>query len=79
MYINAEITDRRLKNNEDFVWAIEVPLTGKFIIDVEFLDLKITSPDVSIYLLILTTILLYRLKRIITLKESHNNFTLGLY
>jgi speckle-type POZ protein len=51
MYINAEITDRRLKNNEDFVWAIEVPLTGKFTIDVEFIDLKITSPDVSIYLL----------------------------
>ncbi|CAL5386384.1 unnamed protein product [Camellia sinensis] len=40
--IQAEkITDKKLKNNDDFVWAIEVPLTGKFIIDVEFLDLKI--------------------------------------
>lgn len=39
--IHPEITDKKLKNNDDFVWAIEVPLTGKFIIDVEFLDLKI--------------------------------------
>ncbi|KAL7249018.1 hypothetical protein ACSBR1_011226 [Camellia fascicularis] len=43
--IHPEITDKRLKNNDDFVWAIEVPLTGKFIIDVEFLDLKIVPPD----------------------------------
>ncbi|THG08699.1 hypothetical protein TEA_005511 [Camellia sinensis var. sinensis] len=39
--IHPEITDKKLKNNDDFVWAIEVPLTGKFIIDIEFLDLKI--------------------------------------
>lgn len=44
----AVITDKLLKNGDDFVWAIEVPLTGKFIIDVEFLDLKNASPDVSI-------------------------------
>lgn len=43
---DAEIKDKVLKNNEDFVWAIEVPLTGKFIIDVEFLDLKTASPNV---------------------------------
>ncbi|KAL6999069.1 hypothetical protein U1Q18_000236 [Sarracenia purpurea var. burkii] len=43
--IHPEITDRQLKNNDDFVWAIEVPLSGKFIIDVEFLDLKISRPD----------------------------------
>ncbi|CAL1404760.1 unnamed protein product [Linum trigynum] len=43
--IHPEITDRQLKSNDDFVWAIEVPLTGKFIIDVEFLDLKTASPD----------------------------------
>ncbi|XP_021905843.1 BTB/POZ domain-containing protein At1g55760 [Carica papaya] len=42
---HPEITDKQLKSNEDFVWAIEVPLTGKIIIDVEFLDLKTTSPD----------------------------------
>lgn len=42
---HPEIKDKVLKNNEDFVWAIEVPLTGKFIIDVEFLDLKTASPN----------------------------------
>ncbi|KAJ0101655.1 hypothetical protein Patl1_03731 [Pistacia atlantica] len=42
---HPEITDRKLKSNDDFVWAIEVPLTGKFIIDVEFLDLKIVPPQ----------------------------------
>lgn len=48
LYVHAEIIDKQIKNNDDFVWAIEVPLTGKFIIDVEFFDLKITSPDVCI-------------------------------
>ncbi|KAE8713737.1 BTB/POZ domain-containing protein [Hibiscus syriacus] len=42
---HPEITDKQLKNNDDFVWPIEVPLTGKFIIDVEFLDLKTASPN----------------------------------
>lgn len=42
---HPEITDKEIKNNEDFVWALEVPLTGKFIIDVEFIDLKIGSPN----------------------------------
>ncbi|XVF03573.1 hypothetical protein REPUB_Repub05bG0005100 [Reevesia pubescens] len=42
---HPEITDKQLKNNEDFVWPIEVPLTGKFIVDVEFLDLKTASPN----------------------------------
>ncbi|KAL8505389.1 hypothetical protein ACS0TY_016573 [Phlomoides rotata] len=44
-FVHPEITDKQLKSNEDFAWAIEVPLTGKFIIDVEFLDLKIASPN----------------------------------
>ncbi|XP_022877708.1 BTB/POZ domain-containing protein At1g55760-like isoform X1 [Olea europaea var. sylvestris] len=43
--VHPEVTDKQLKNNDDFVWAIEVPLTGKFIIDVEFLDLKTSSPN----------------------------------
>ncbi|KAK3011000.1 hypothetical protein RJ639_012937 [Escallonia herrerae] len=42
---HPEITDKQLKNNDDFVWAIEVPLTGKFIIDVEFVDLKTACPE----------------------------------
>jgi hypothetical protein len=49
--IPAEVTDKQLKNNDDFVWAIDVPLTtGKFIIDVEFLDLKAASPGVCFYI-----------------------------
>ncbi|KAM7250397.1 hypothetical protein ACFE04_022280 [Oxalis oulophora] len=42
---HPEILDKKLKNSDDFVWAVEVPLTGKFIIDVEFLDLKTAAPD----------------------------------
>ncbi|KAG6385652.1 hypothetical protein SASPL_154488 [Salvia splendens] len=38
---------KQLKTNDDFVWSIEVPFTGKFIIDVEFLDLKTASPHGS--------------------------------
>ncbi|XP_028752841.1 BTB/POZ domain-containing protein At1g55760 [Neltuma alba] len=41
---HSEIKDKLIKPSEDFVWAIEAPLTGKFIIDVEFLDLKTASP-----------------------------------
>ena len=48
---DAEIRDKLIKSNEDFVWAIEVPLTGKFIIDVEFLDLKTACPNVRIHYL----------------------------
>ncbi|XP_051135120.1 BTB/POZ domain-containing protein At1g55760-like [Andrographis paniculata] len=43
--VHPEVIDKQLKSNEDFLWAIEVPLTGKFIIDVEFLDLKVESLD----------------------------------
>ncbi|XP_010552340.1 PREDICTED: BTB/POZ domain-containing protein At1g55760 isoform X2 [Tarenaya hassleriana] len=42
---HPETSDKRLKTNEDFVWVLEVPLTGKLIIDIEFLDLKILSKD----------------------------------
>lgn len=45
---DAEVIDKRIKTNEDFLWTIEVPLTGKIIIDVEFLDLKVLSQDVSV-------------------------------
>ncbi|KAE8654155.1 BTB/POZ domain-containing protein [Hibiscus syriacus] len=47
-FTHPEITDKQLKSSEDFVWPIEVPLTGKFIIDVEFLDLKTASPNVRL-------------------------------
>ncbi|XP_042039873.1 BTB/POZ domain-containing protein At1g55760-like [Salvia splendens] len=45
--LHPEVTDKQLKTNDDFVWSIEVPFTGKFIIDVEFLDLKTASPHGS--------------------------------
>ncbi|EPS72413.1 hypothetical protein M569_02335, partial [Genlisea aurea] len=43
--VHPEVRDKQLKTNEDFVWAIDTPLTGKFIVYVEFLDLKTASPD----------------------------------
>ncbi|KAL8195616.1 hypothetical protein R6Q57_026019 [Mikania cordata] len=43
--VHPEIRDKQLKSSDDFVWALEVPLTGKFIIDLEFLDLKTASPN----------------------------------
>ncbi|KAK6947139.1 BTB/POZ domain [Dillenia turbinata] len=42
---HAEVTDKKIKNSEDFVWPIEIPFSGKLIIDVEFLDLKVANPD----------------------------------
>lgn len=41
---HPEICDKQLKNNNDFIWAVDTPFTGKFVIDVEFLDLKIVPP-----------------------------------
>ncbi|GJY20503.1 hypothetical protein Tco_0393069 [Tanacetum coccineum] len=43
--LHPEVKDKQFKSGEPFVWALEVPLTGRFIVDVEFLDLKITSPN----------------------------------
>jgi hypothetical protein len=56
---NAEIKDKVIKSNEDFVWSLEIPLSGKFIIDVDFLDLKIASPDVYAYYLSLIILLIF--------------------
>ncbi|PKU65124.1 BTB/POZ domain-containing protein At1g55760 [Dendrobium catenatum] len=38
--VHPGISDRQLKSNDYFVWAVDT-FAGKFIIDVEFLDLKI--------------------------------------
>lgn len=43
-WIHPEVKDKQIKSSDDFVWGIEVPFTGKFIIDVEFIDLKIALP-----------------------------------
>ncbi|CAL0317424.1 unnamed protein product [Lupinus luteus] len=40
----SETKDKLLTNTEDFVWLIETPLPAKFIIHIEFLDLKISCP-----------------------------------
>ncbi|TKY57441.1 BTB/POZ domain-containing protein [Spatholobus suberectus] len=42
---HSEIKDKLLGNSESFVWIIEVPLPAKFIINIEFLDLKTTNPN----------------------------------
>ncbi|KAK7277005.1 hypothetical protein RIF29_18154 [Crotalaria pallida] len=42
---HSEIKEKLLSNTEGFVWLIESPLPGKFIIDIEFLDLKISCPN----------------------------------
>ncbi|XP_042407966.1 BTB/POZ domain-containing protein At1g55760-like isoform X1 [Zingiber officinale] len=44
-FIHPGISDKQLKNNDDFVWVIDMLQTGRFIIDVEFLDLKIVAPS----------------------------------
>ncbi|XP_068641299.1 BTB/POZ domain-containing protein At1g55760 [Aristolochia californica] len=45
--IHPGIKDKQLKNNDDFVWPIETLLAGKFVIDIEFVDLKTASTDGS--------------------------------
>ncbi|XP_057440953.1 BTB/POZ domain-containing protein At1g55760-like [Lotus japonicus] len=42
--VHSEIKDKLLSNSEGYVWMIEVPLPKKFIIDIEFQDLKTTCP-----------------------------------
>ncbi|KAJ0965277.1 hypothetical protein J5N97_026415 [Dioscorea zingiberensis] len=41
--VHPGISDKLLKNNDDFVWPIDILFSGRFIIDVEFLDLKIVA------------------------------------
>ncbi|KAL0922665.1 hypothetical protein M5K25_006670 [Dendrobium thyrsiflorum] len=42
--VHPGISDRQLKSNDYFIWAVDT-FAGKFIIDVEFLDLKIVPPS----------------------------------
>ncbi|RWR97210.1 BTB/POZ domain-containing protein [Cinnamomum micranthum f. kanehirae] len=39
----SPVHERLLRNSEDFVWPVDSTFHGRFIIDVEFLDLKIYS------------------------------------
>ncbi|KAH9619293.1 hypothetical protein KSS87_007361 [Heliosperma pusillum] len=43
--VHPKVTDQQLKNNDDFIWPLDLQIGGKFIIDVEFLDLKTSSPN----------------------------------
>lgn len=44
------VHERLLRNCEDFVWPVDSTFHGRFIIDVEFLDLKICPVNVSTFL-----------------------------
>ena len=39
--VHPGVCDKQLKNSDDFVWAVDTLFAGRFIIDVEFIDLKI--------------------------------------
>ncbi|KAL3324192.1 hypothetical protein AABB24_038395 [Solanum stoloniferum] len=41
----SPVYERLLRTSDDFVWYIDSCLQGRFIIDVEFLDLKIYTPN----------------------------------
>lgn len=45
--LNAAVHERLLRTCEDFVWPVDSTFHGRFIIDVEFLDLKICPLNVS--------------------------------
>eukprot|EP01018_Ginkgo_biloba_P009668 Gb_11912 [translate_table: standard] len=44
---SPKIIDKVLKSSEDFVWPVELPFHGKFIIEVDFMDLKVAGPNVG--------------------------------
>ena len=46
---NAAVHERLLRTYDDFVWPVDTSFAGRFIIDVEFLDLKICPMNVSSY------------------------------
>jgi hypothetical protein len=46
VYTYAGIFDKQLKY-DGFVWTIDSTVTGKFVIEIEFLDLKVADPSVS--------------------------------
>lgn len=44
---NVTVHERILRTCDDFVWPVDTTFVGRFIIDVEFLDLKICPLNVS--------------------------------
>lgn len=41
------VHERLLRTSEDFIWPVDSAFNGRFIIDVEFLDLKVCPTNVS--------------------------------
>ncbi|KAK7351109.1 hypothetical protein VNO77_10298 [Canavalia gladiata] len=41
----SPVQERLLRTHDDFVWPVDTNFVGRFIIDVEFLDLKICPPN----------------------------------
>jgi len=37
----AAVQEKLLRTEDDFIWSVDTPSVGRYIIDVEFLDLKI--------------------------------------
>lgn len=42
------VHERVLRTSDDFVWPVDTSFLGRFVIDVEFLDLKICALNVSL-------------------------------
>lgn len=47
LHFNSAVHERLLRTSDDFVWPIDITFQGRFIIDVEFLDLKIGTVYMS--------------------------------
>ena len=47
LLLHAAVHERLLWSNDDFVWLVDSTFHGRFIIDVEFLNLKLCSLNVT--------------------------------
>lgn len=51
LFCNSAVHERLLRTPDDFAWPVDTSFAGRYIIDVEFLDLKICSVNVSSYII----------------------------
>lgn len=51
LFCNYAVHERLLRTPDDFAWPVDTSFAGRYIIDVEFLDLKICSVNVSSYII----------------------------
>lgn len=42
------MSDKLLRGSDDFVWSVEFTMYAKFLLEVEFHDLKVASVNVSV-------------------------------